>query len=218
VVSLDALDVGDNWQESSAMRGTGSHRVATPAGGVLVPSGRSLPLALVTRLDRPLYRLPLILVFVGSIQPMCLGALRRATAATIELASEKVSRLDGHSHGEEVRVQQAIADATAEHWCLTAGYRAILEEVWAAAEAGEPLPQELRARVWATLFLTVDRCRELVSRLFAAATSAAYATRNPVERALRDIHAVSATTESFQGLHWAAARVMLGHEPGHPAF
>ena len=85
-------------------------------------------------------------------------------------------------------------------------------------EAGDPLPEELRARFWSTLFLTVDRSRELVSRLFSVATSAVYATRNPVERASRDIHAVSAALESFQALRWAAARVMLGHEPRHPAF
>ena len=60
--------------------------------------------------------------------------------------------------------------------------------------------------------------QELVGRLFPAATSAAYATRNPVERALRDVHAISATVESFQSLRWASARVLLGHEPRHPAF
>lgn len=218
VVPLGALEVDDNWRGAAAMRGTGSHAVTTPPGGLMVPSSHSLTLSPAMRIERPLYRLPAVMVFVGSASPVALGVLRRATEATIELAGTKISRGDGHPHYEDARVQQAVADARAEHWCLTSGYRAILDELWTAANADEVLPDELRARFWSTLCLIVDRCRELVSRLFGVATSAAYATRNPVERALRDVHAISAAIESFQSVRWASARVMLGHEPRHPIF
>jgi hypothetical protein len=52
----------------------------------------------------------------------------------------------------------------------------------------------------------------------AASTSAAHASRNPAERALRDAHAVSAAFESFQELRGAAARHVMGVDPGHPLF
>ncbi|MGD9750079.1 MAG: hypothetical protein AB7W59_03690 [Acidimicrobiia bacterium] len=50
------------------------------------------------------------------------------------------------------------------------------------------------------------------------ATSSAYATHNHVDRALRDIHAISASFESFQALRRDAGRVLLGHRPTLPMF
>jgi hypothetical protein len=53
---------------------------------------------------------------------------------------------------------------------------------------------------------------------YGVSTTAVYATRNPVERSLRDLHALNAAFESFQSLRRAAGGVLLGHETRDPRF
>jgi len=45
-----------------------------------------------------------------------------------------------------------------------------------------------------------------------------YADRNPIETALRDIHAICAAMESFRDYEEAAGRVLLGSRPEVPGF
>lgn len=216
VVPLAELEVHDNWRDASAMRGTGSQSVS--ARGVLVPSCRAVPIAAPSRIDRPLYRANDAVLFFAPAGAMAVGILRAAVQGVIDLVSTKVSRFDGHAHYDDARIQQTVADAHAAAECLSAGLARVCGRYWEAVEQAALPDPGVRADLWSVLFATFDVARLHASNLYAVGTSATYATRNPVERALRDVHALNAAFDSFQSLRRAAGRSLLGHEPGHPRF
>ena len=70
----------------------------------------------------------------------------------------------------------------------------------------------------ALLFYVLDTARRAVSDLYRSSGSAVYAGSNPVERAMRDIHAIAVTFEqpSIQALRSDAGRVLAGKNPKLP--
>jgi alkylation response protein AidB-like acyl-CoA dehydrogenase len=146
------------------------------------------------------------------------GVLRSAIAGVVDLAGHKRSRIDGHAHSDDPRVQQTVGDATAAAVFLSAGLGRVTEDYWSAFVDGGFPSREVRGRLWAGTFAAIDVARQQVSNLYAVATSRAYASRNPVDRALRDIHAINAWSDSVQSLRRSAGLALLGHEPSHPMF
>ena len=57
-----------------------------------------------------------------------------------------------------------------------------------------------------------------MSRLYAEGTQDAFLQGNPVERALRNIHAIVFDLQSVRPFSEAAGRVFLGGEPQLPVF
>lgn len=216
IVPLSELDIRLTWNEASGMRGTGSHAVS--ANDVFVPESRCFRISKPSPDARPLFRIPEAYRTWGLSAAVAVGTLHSGIDAATELCHGKVSRLVESAHYDEMRVQQAIADATAGVTCLSAGLRSLAEESWEAFVGGESPSDDLKARYWATVLYTFDACRELVSRLYAVGTSATYGTRNGVDRALRDLHAFSAAFESMQFLRKTAGKILLGHETSHPLF
>ncbi|MEZ5232668.1 MAG: acyl-CoA dehydrogenase family protein [Acidimicrobiia bacterium] len=216
VFPLADAEVGETWQAASGMRGTGSHAVAVT--DLYVPETMAVPLDAPPLLDRPLFNINDAVLFFAPCAAMAVGILRSATAAVIELVGGKISRFDGHAHFDDPRIQQYVADAVAAAECLSAGLERVCGRYWdRQVEAASPEP-ERRARLWSVVFASFDVARYHVSNLYAVGTSSAYATRNPIERALRDVHALNAAFDSFQSLRRAAGRSLLGHEPNHPRF
>ena len=117
-------------------------------------------------------------------------------------------------------MRQTLADVTRCIDCLSAGLRTIAEEWWAAVAAGESASLALGARWWSTLFYLLDTARHAASDLYRSSGSAVYGTRNPVERSMRDIHAIAATFEQpiGQALRADAGRVIAGKAPQVPIF
>jgi alkylation response protein AidB-like acyl-CoA dehydrogenase len=216
VLPLAELTVHDNWRDASGMRGTGSQSVT--AGNVFVPASRAIPISAPTRIDRPLFRVGDGVAFFAAPAAMAVGIVRAGLRGVIDVVSSKVSRFDGHAHYDDVRIQQTVADATAAAECLSAGLARVCGRYWDAIEDGDEPSAALRADLWSVLFATFDVARQQVSNLYTVGTSSTYATRNPVERALRDIHALNAAFDTFQSLRRAAGRSLLGHEANHPRF
>ena len=80
------------------------------------------------------------------------------------------------------------------------------------------MPIQLRADIYAYYYYTLDSARETISQLFARGTRAGFIQGNPVERALRNLHAISFGSEVARPFQHDAGRVLLGGEPTHPAF
>lgn len=58
----------------------------------------------------------------------------------------------------------------------------------------------------------------MISRLYTRGTRAACMQGNPVETALRNIHAIAFTFENGRNFHHAAGRVLMGGDPLDPSF
>ena len=114
--------------------------------------------------------------------------------------------------------QLAVAEAEAR-W---AGGRALvrqrLAEVWALAEAREPVPPELHARTRLACSAAVAWCVTAVELLCTAAGTSANELGSPLQRRLADVRAVS---QHFMvgGYHLTTSgRVLLGLDAADPSF
>ena len=214
LMPLGACEVHRTWDNATSMRGTGSHAVT--ADGVVVPVEATITYRAEPFIDRPAYRIPSHLPFVGGASAISIGILRSTIVGVIELCATKVSRLDGRKHFEDPRVQQYIADATAVADSLTANLEARAKVLDARYADGQRPGRLDRAHWWSAVFYTADAVANEVSKLYRIATSSAYGTRNQVERGLRDSHAITAAFESFQTIRRAAGAVLLGLEASHP--
>lgn len=63
-----------------------------------------------------------------------------------------------------------------------------------------------------------DIARDTMSRLYAQGTRAAFIQGNPVERALRNLHAIAFSLQFLRPLYDDAGRVYLGGKPLVPVF
>jgi hypothetical protein len=93
-----------------------------------------------------------------------------------------------------------------------------MDAVWEVARAGAEAPLKLKAEVYASSFYALDVGRETMSRLYAEGTRDAFLQGNPVERALRNIHAIVFGLQSVRPFYDAAGQVFLGGEPQLPVF
>lgn len=214
LVPVDACEIGTTWEQASSMRGTGSHAVT--ADGVVIPAEATIPFRARPLIDRTPYRLPLHYAFLGGGAATAVGILRSTIEGVIELCATKVSRFDGRRHFDDPQVQQTIADATAAADGLSASLHARAAAMHPSYENGSRPSALERARWWAVVLSTPETAASHVSSLYRIATSSAFGTRNRVERGLRDVHALTASNESFAAIRRAAGAVLLGQDPKHP--
>ena len=152
---------------------------------------------------------------------MVIGALRAAMDGCVELVANKLGAgPDRQPYADLWRLQQTLADSAATIECLSAGLQTVAEELWAAATAGHAPSKAVRAKWWSLLFYVLDTTRRAVSDLYRSSGSAVYGTRNPVERSMRDIHAIATTFEQpiGQSLRGDAGRVLAGKDSKNPMF
>jgi hypothetical protein len=132
--------------------------------------------------------------------------------------SAKVSAFSGQVLREQAPTQELIAHSSAALRAARVGFLSAIDAVWYAAGTSAEVPLKLRADVYASSFYALDIMRDTVSRLYAQGTRAAFLQGNPVERALRNIHAIVFGLQSVRPLFDAAGRVLLGGEPLPPGF
>lgn len=188
------------WQDAVAMRGTGSHAIAV--AGALVPDLFAHSWARPRIVDTAVQRLPSNVTGPVTNSAICVGIARRSVDEVTSLMASKVSRADGLAVRDKLRMQRELSAAVVEVAMLHAGLQQMAATVWAGALEGRP-SSAVRGHMWGTSYLTIDRCRELVGRLAMLGTSALYSRRNPVEAALRDVHAIAAAMETFRDLQRA---------------
>ena len=169
-------------------------------------------------IDRPLYHLPLPLLFAPAGVGVALGALDTAVASTVESLGAKVSSLSGQTIRDQTPIQELIAHSSATLRAARAGLQTATAAVWDIASTGENVPHKLRAELYASAFYVLEVARETISRLYARGTREAFLQGNPVERALRNLHAIAFGYESSRGIQHSAGRVLLGGEPLDPMF
>lgn len=198
------------------MRGTGSHTVSVHE--VFVPEGFAHTPTKPRVIDRPLYRLPLPLLFAPAGVAVALGALDTAVASARQALGAKVSSFSGQTVRDQTPIQELIAHSSAALRAARAGLFAATNAVWDLASRGAEVPLPLRAELYASTFHVLDTARDTVSQLYARGTRAAFMQGNPLERALRNLHAVAFGYESSRGLQHSAGRVLLGGEPLDPLF
>ena len=210
------LEIEPTWQDSAAMRGTGSN--AASVKDVFVPEalavGGSTPLLI----DRPVFRQPPSLLFFPIGVAIAFGVLDNALEREINDLGSKVSSFSGQSLRDQAPIQEMIANSDAALRAARAGHVEAMTAVWEAAQSEEEVPLRLRAQVYASSYYAIDVIRDTISRLYARGTRAAFLQGHPVERALRNLHAIGFGLEAGRMFQHSAGRVLMGGEPLVSAF
>lgn len=164
----------------------------------------------------PLYRMPFLTTFGFTMGSVASGIALGAIDCCREMAVSKVRR------GSELTLQQRplfqyqLADALATVWSGRAWLREELESAWQLALAAQPIPIEQRARLWLSMCHSVRSAAQAVDIAYSAGGGAANYRSSPLQRALRDVRAVTqhvaASSQSIED----NGRILAGLEPANP--
>lgn len=215
LVEAGDVEVLETWRDVQGLRGSGSHAVRVTSAAV--PEELACRLADPLSVDRPAYRFGLFIYQVG-VAGLLVGAARAAIDALIEQAASRVSAATGQSWRDWPGTQDTVAATLAAVTAARAGLVDAAGQAWTVAERGDPMSPAQRAQVYAMTDHAHRVAREAVSKLYTAGSIDALHHGHGLERALRDVHAMSVNWERFRQLHFDAGRVLLGLPPIHPMF
>lgn len=221
LVPASDYTIDDDWY-TNGLAATGSKSIV--CNDVFVPAHRRLLFADVMSgkspgyraSTRPLYSIPMFSGIPTSISGPALGALHGALDEFIETTRVRKTRgmRSGVNVAEFAAVQSAVALASA---ALDSGRLMILrdlEETHAAADAGREITREMRIRNRLTHGYLVKQAVMAIDGLYRVTGVAGLNRGNRVERAWRDIHAMSHhITLNWDIVGTLCGQFLLGIEP-----
>ena len=189
VLAPQDVAIEDTWTVSG-LRGTGSHHIAVD--DVVVPADRTY--ALMTAepcVDVAMTRIPLPTPFAALLGSVALGIAQGALDDVLGLAPGKMPLFAPAPLASGPVFQETLATADARLRAARAVVRQDAGELFSAAEAGEPITLELRARVRASATWATDTAASVVDAAYRAGGGTSLYATSPLQRRLRDAHAVT---------------------------
>jgi alkylation response protein AidB-like acyl-CoA dehydrogenase len=183
------VTIEDTWNVSG-MCGTGSHHFR--ADDVFVPADRTFrPLVDHPSIDEPIVRIPPPSSIPLLISSVALGIARGALDDVVRLAAEKVPLLSPAPLATDPVFHLDLATADTELRAARALVYEVTDEVWSAALAGDELSMDLRARVRAAGVWCAARAAAVVDTAYRSGGGSSLYADSPLQRRLRDIHALT---------------------------
>jgi alkylation response protein AidB-like acyl-CoA dehydrogenase len=179
----------DTW-DTAGLRGTGSHDVEVT--DVLVPAHRVGPVPPVDPVaDGALFRFPIVGLWSVGLAGVALGIAGAAIDELRRLAATKTP----FGMLSSLATRASVQIATCEALALTGSARALLVEeatrVWDLVQAGHEVTPEQIARLRIAATHATASSAGAVDRMYRAAGGSAVYTTSPLQRCLRDVHAVT---------------------------
>lgn len=189
VFAPDQIVIEDTWTVSG-LSGTGSHHFR--ATDVVVSEERTFrPLADEPCLDEAIVHIPPPALFSMAIASVALGTAQGALDDIVELATAKVPLLSHGPLAANALFQFELATADTELRAARALLYETAESTWATASRRTPLTLEERAHIRASAVWATDRAAAVVGRAYRAGGGSSLYADCPLQRRLRDIHAVT---------------------------
>ena len=207
------VQIHDTWHVAG-LEGTGSHDIEV--ADVFVPEGRSVRLDRPPRIDRPLYRLPLLGVLAIGLSAVALGIGRRALDEFRELAQSKRPTGSERPLAARAAAQEDAALAAAQLRAGRAYIDAAVAEAWQEAETGPVTTLEQRANLRLAAAYATRVSADAVDRLYTAAGGSSPYLASALQRCFRDIHVVTQHAMVARPIFEATGRVVLGNDPRRP--
>lgn len=176
------VEIVDTWH-TSGMRGTGSNTVVT--ANAFVPDELAISPFAPTRIDRPLYRIPAFTIASIGSAPIVIGIAQAALDEMVQLARTKGLE-SGQALAQRPQIQAQIGSAQTTLDAARLLLRDAAANIDAAASAGRPITELLRARLRAAMSHAASVCREVLNACQLMASSSAIYVTNPIERQVRD--------------------------------
>jgi alkylation response protein AidB-like acyl-CoA dehydrogenase len=208
VVRREDVTIEDTWRVGG-MRGTGSNAIRVEGAQVLPGfvwwSGAKAE-------HGPWQRIPFRTAVSPAGAAVALGVAQAAIDALAEVAARRYSATTKNFLRDQPAVQDAIAESSGLLAAARAGFHLAAERLWACAERGEDNIQA-RAAYWASQLPVMKASIAVAGQVYEAGGADSMLVSNPLERALRDVHAINIAAQRWRPFVRAAGQVMLGLEP-----
>ena len=208
-----ACEIVDTWTVSG-LRGTGSHDVVVR--DEFVSDGYSAGFNDAYVLPEFRYRLPPFCRVIPGLGAMALGIAQTAISSLTEIAVDKQLQRSlqvlRENHGAQIRVSEAQALVRAARLYL---YDSVAQ-LWKTLLKTGNAPIEARADVRMAASHAVFGAAKAVDLAYAAAGATALYTNFPLERAFRDVHAITQHIGVHPRVMETTGRVLFGLEPDTP--
>lgn len=182
------VEIADTWYVSG-LCGTGSHDFVVD--DVFVPDERSFTLWDEPALDGPLWRIPELSLSSLMMANVAVGIAEGALGEITTLASGKVPMLADSTLGANALFQHDLAEADARLRAARALLDADAATAWRIADAGRELSPEDRARTRSTAVWVARTAACVVDAAYHAGGGTSLYVSSPLQRRLRDVHAVT---------------------------
>jgi alkylation response protein AidB-like acyl-CoA dehydrogenase len=189
VFAASEITIEDTWTVSG-LCGTGSHHFT--ADEVFVPIARTCAtLEAEPCVDVPLVHIPPPPLFALAITSTALGVAQGALDDILAMAGGKTPMLAGAPLAANPLFQYQLANADTD---LRAARGLAYEEAcaaWTTAADRTPFTMEHRARIRATAAWATARAVDVVDFAYHAGGGSSLYAGNPLQRRMRDIHAIT---------------------------
>ena len=212
----EQVTIEDTWHVAG-LRGSGSHHFSV--NGVIVPAERTfVPLVDQPNIDVPVLRIPTPSTFSLAIAAVSTGTASGALDEVAHLAAEKVPLLAPGTLGLDPLFHAGYSRAATN----LAAARSLLfdtaEHLWDRAITGDPLTLEDRGRARATAAWATEAALSVTEFAYRAGGGTAIYDECPLQRRLRDLHAMTQHFLVRPDTFVAAGQALTGHEPAVPVF
>jgi alkylation response protein AidB-like acyl-CoA dehydrogenase len=213
ILPAAACEIIDTWTVGG-LRGTGSHDVTVR--DAFVPTEYGSGFADPHVLPEHRYRLPPFSRVIPGLGAMALGIARTAIEAFAEIAGaktpERVTQMLRDNHGAQVRMSQAEALVRSARLFLLDS----LDRLWRRLVATGEVSIAARAEVRLAASHAVASAVQAVDLLYVGAGASSLYADCPLERAFRDVHAITLHIGVHPRVLETTGRVLLGLEPDTP--
>jgi alkylation response protein AidB-like acyl-CoA dehydrogenase len=216
VFAPDQVVIEDTWRVSG-LRGTGSHHYHVD--DAFVAADRSmLALADEPTIDTPVVRIPIV-SFIGlAIASVALGTAHGALDDIVAIATEKVPLLAPAALATDTVFHVELATADTDFRAAQALLQDVAGAAWDMAVAGEPFDDVQRARMRAAAVWVTQRAAAVVDAAYRAGGGSSLYDDCPLQRRLRDVHAITQHFVVKPGTLATAGSVLAGQELAVPVF
>lgn len=214
LVPRSAVTVLDTWH-ATCLRGSDSNTVI--ADDVAVAADMAVAPTAVSRIDRPLFRVPIINQLTAGGAAILIGMAQAAIDEVAALAQAKAGP-DGVLLARQPRIQAAVGRAGARVGAARALLQATLGALDAAAAAGQqPAGEAERGALRGALSFTAETSRAVLTSMYELGSSAVLYEPSRLGRIFRDGHAAAQHLIMSPAHYELAGRTMLGLPAGDPS-
>jgi indole-3-acetate monooxygenase len=214
-VPKQSCRIVDTWH-AGGLRGTGSHDVVIQ--DEFVPAANSVAFTQPPQLGSALYRMPFAATLAAGCAAICLGIAQTAIQTLIDLAMAKVSPDTGAALRDRPVLQIEIARLQTRQAAARLLLHSAVEAAWRACCTEQPITLKSRAAIWGAAQHASSTAKDVVRRAYDAAGATALYVDCLLERAHRDIHAVTQHIILNESWLQEAGRVWLDLEPTNAMF
>ncbi len=188
VLPASEVHIIDTWTVSG-LCGTGSHDFVLD--GVFVPADHTFTVFQPGGLEGALGRIPELIYSALAIATVAVGIAQGALADITTLATAKVPMFADGTLASNPLFRFRLAESDAQLRAAKALLDADAARTWEIATADEEFTPEWRARIRSTAAWVTGSAAQVVDVAYTAGGGTALYSSSPLQRRLRDVHAVT---------------------------